>query len=375
MGLCQPAQPRAGAATAHGCRGRDADAGRCQWLPAHECHRYFPPQTGCAHALADQRAGACRGARWSRRTSITSTTPPTWTPHTAAELDLRQIPVAGDRSAGRARRHAAGIRPDTEGRMTPVFPDLAGRSVYITRWWLGHRRRADRGIPEAGRAGGFRAAVRRHRLLRRDGGQDGPPPPRDRCDITDTCRAQGHAGRGGREARADHRAGQQCCQRQAGTAAEEVTEDFWDWMQAINLKCYFFALSDGHCGECVRRVVGFGSSNRSPRSATMMGQRRLPGLHHGQWRDNGDDPQPRARIRARPHPGERADARLGAHAETARTMWARPEDLAAHMERMCLKEHLKPEDIVGGMLFLASDASRAMTGQALVIDGGVVTTG
>jgi NAD(P)-dependent dehydrogenase (short-subunit alcohol dehydrogenase family) len=55
--------------------------------------------------------------------------------------------------------------------------------------------------------------------------------------------------------------------------------------------------------------------------------------------------------------------------------WAKPADLEEHMKRMCLKEHLRPEDIVGGMLFLASSASRAMTGQALVIDGGVVTTG
>lgn len=56
-------------------------------------------------------------------------------------------------------------------------------------------------------------------------------------------------------------------------------------------------------------------------------------------------------------------------------MWATPGDLAAHMERMCLKEHLKPKDITGGALFLASEASRMMTGQALVIDGGVVVTG
>ena len=56
-------------------------------------------------------------------------------------------------------------------------------------------------------------------------------------------------------------------------------------------------------------------------------------------------------------------------------LWADPEGLAAHLERACLKNHLKPEDICGGVLFLASDASKMMTGQALVIDGGVVTTG
>lgn len=56
-------------------------------------------------------------------------------------------------------------------------------------------------------------------------------------------------------------------------------------------------------------------------------------------------------------------------------IWATPEDLAATMDRQCLKDHLKPEDITGGTLFLASSASRMMTGQALVIDGGMVVTG
>ena len=56
-------------------------------------------------------------------------------------------------------------------------------------------------------------------------------------------------------------------------------------------------------------------------------------------------------------------------------LWVTPEGLQAHLDRQCLKDPLAPEDIVGGMLFLASDASKMMTGQALVIDGGVVVTG
>jgi NAD(P)-dependent dehydrogenase (short-subunit alcohol dehydrogenase family) len=55
--------------------------------------------------------------------------------------------------------------------------------------------------------------------------------------------------------------------------------------------------------------------------------------------------------------------------------WADPASLATHLEKQCLKEHLKPDDIVSGALFLASSASRMMTGQALVIDGGVAVTG
>ena len=55
--------------------------------------------------------------------------------------------------------------------------------------------------------------------------------------------------------------------------------------------------------------------------------------------------------------------------------WATPEGLAAHLDRQCLKTHLVPQDITDAVLFLASDASRMMTGQCMVVDGGVVTTG
>ena len=58
-----------------------------------------------------------------------------------------------------------------------------------------------------------------------------------------------------------------------------------------------------------------------------------------------------------------------------RWIGATPEGLAAHLERQCLKEHLVEDDIVDATLFLASKASRMMTGQALVVDGGVVVTG
>jgi NAD(P)-dependent dehydrogenase (short-subunit alcohol dehydrogenase family) len=56
-------------------------------------------------------------------------------------------------------------------------------------------------------------------------------------------------------------------------------------------------------------------------------------------------------------------------------LWANKADLASHLEKQCIKEHLMPNDLIDSTLFLASYASRMITGQALVIDGGVVVTG
>ena len=58
-----------------------------------------------------------------------------------------------------------------------------------------------------------------------------------------------------------------------------------------------------------------------------------------------------------------------------RDMWVTPAALDAHLDRQCLKDTLAPQDVVDAALFLASNTSRMMTGQALIIDGGVVVSG
>ncbi|TIX94964.1 MAG: SDR family oxidoreductase, partial [Mesorhizobium sp.] len=51
-------------------------------------------------------------------------------------------------------------------------------------------------------------------------------------------------------------------------------------------------------------------------------------------------------------------------------LWVTEQALAAHVAMQCIKQVMQPEDIVGTVLFLASDASRMLTAQMLIVDGG-----
>jgi NAD(P)-dependent dehydrogenase (short-subunit alcohol dehydrogenase family) len=61
--------------------------------------------------------------------------------------------------------------------------------------------------------------------------------------------------------------------------------------------------------------------------------------------------------------------------ERQKELWVTDEALSAHIDRQCLKRPIAPEAMIEPTLFLASNASAMMTGQALVVDGGVVVTG
>jgi NAD(P)-dependent dehydrogenase (short-subunit alcohol dehydrogenase family) len=55
----------------------------------------------------------------------------------------------------------------------------------------------------------------------------------------------------------------------------------------------------------------------------------------------------------------------------ARALWEDPERIKATNETTPLRRIGEPEDIAGAVVYLASKASAFMTGQAMVIDGGV----
>jgi len=152
--------------------------------------------------------------------------------------------------------------------------------------------------------------------------------------------------------------------------AEDVTEAIWDEMQAVNLKAYFFA-----CQKAAQMMKATGGSIINFSSISyMMGIAGLStyisanagimGLTRSLAREWGPD-----RIRVN------AVAPGWVLTERQHKLWVTPEGLQSHIDKQCLKDTMEPRDILGGVLFLASDMSRMMTGQSLVIDAGVVGTG
>lgn len=145
----------------------------------------------------------------------------------------------------------------------------------------------------------------------------------------------------------------------------------WDWMQSVNLRPHYFTAQ--HVAPGMKQAGGGAIINFSSISymlgnagytAYVTAKAGIMGMTRGLARELGP-----ANIRVNSFmPGwVLTDKQLD--------KWATPEDLDAHLAKACLKEHLKPEDVVEATLFLASRASRMMTSQAMVVDGGVVVTG
>ncbi|MEL6519369.1 MAG: SDR family oxidoreductase [Pseudomonadota bacterium] len=254
--------------------------------------------------------------------------------------------------------------------MTATFSDLAGKSVFITGGGSGIGAALTEGFLRQGAQVAFVQRSDATAFCDRMADETGNRPLFLPCDITDIAALKDAVAKAG-EAHGPITVLVNNAANDDRHRTEEVDEAFWDWAQAINLKAYFFA-SQAVIPDM--RKAGGGSIINFSSISYMMGMGDYPAYTSANAGING-----MTRSFAREFGPERirANAIMPGWVLTDRQMdkWATPEALAAHLQRACLKEHLKPEDIVGGVLFLASDTSRMMTGQAMVIDGGVVVTG
>ncbi len=254
--------------------------------------------------------------------------------------------------------------------MTATYPDLAGRSVFITGGGAGIGAALTEAFLRQGAKVAFVQRSDASAFVEEMEEATGARPLFLQCDITDiprlkSCIDQAAEAHGPITALVNNAANDK------RHSTEEVTEAFWDWSQAINLKAYFFACQAVVAG---MRAAGGGSIVNFSSVSYMMGNSGYPAYTSA---NGGITAMSRSLAREFGPDGIRVNSLLPGWVLTEKQleMWATPEDLAAHLEKQCLKTHLKPEDISGGTLFLASDASKMMTGQAMVIDGGVVVTG
>jgi len=149
-------------------------------------------------------------------------------------------------------------------------------------------------------------------------------------------------------------------------AMEDVDAGYWDDNQAINLRPHFFtaqAVAPGMKAAGGGSIINFTSTsymiNLPGMPSYTAAKAGIVGLTKGLAGRLGPDG-----IRVN------AIAPGWVMTERQRKLWVTEESLAAHLGRQCIREPMQPDDMVGPCLFLASDASRMLTAQTLIVDGG-----
>ena len=249
-----------------------------------------------------------------------------------------------------------------------IFPDLKGKSVYITGGASGIGAALTDGFMAQGAKVAIIGRSEAEAFVAEMETKHGATPLFMQGDIADIARLretiqQAVGEHGGLDVVVNNAANDQ------RHTLDEVDEAFYDQMQAVNQKAYFFA-----CQEAARQMGEGGAIVNFSSISYMMGNAGYPIYTAANAAITG---MTRSLARELGPRGIRVNALAPGWVLTQKQldMWAAPEALAAHMERQCLKAHLKPEDMVDPTLYLASNASRMMTGQCMAVDGGVVVSG
>jgi len=251
-----------------------------------------------------------------------------------------------------------------------VFPDLQGQSIFITGGGAGIGAALTEGFLRQGARVSFVQRSDASEFCRDMERATGSLPLFIPCDITDIAGLRSAVA----QASAAHGPVTVLVNNAANDSRHDtlaVDEAYWDQSMAVNLRSYFFAAQAVIPG---MQAAGGGSIVNFSSISYMMGNAGYPAYTTANAGING---LTRSLAREFGQYHIRVNALAPGWVATSRQkdLWMTPENLAEHLERQCLPDPLVPADIVGGTLFLASNISRAMTGQALVIDGGVVVTG
>lgn len=250
-----------------------------------------------------------------------------------------------------------------------VFKDLEGASVFITGGGSGigaaltegflvqGARVGFVGLDEAGNAAFCDRMEARH----------GARPLFRRCDVRDVA-ALRTAIAEVREAHGPITVLVNNAARDTRHSLEELSVEDWDSSIATNLRPQFFT---AQAVAADMRAAGAGAIVNLSSNSYMLGLAGYPAYVTAKAAIAG---LTKALARELGPAGIRVNCLVPGWVMTERQkeLWVTEEALAECLEQQALKETIEPEDMASACLFLASAASRMMSGQTLVVDGGRV---
>jgi len=153
-------------------------------------------------------------------------------------------------------------------------------------------------------------------------------------------------------------------------AMADVTVEYWDENQAVNLRHQFFA---AQAVVPMMTAAGSGSIINLGSIAWMRGRPAMVGYTTAKAAIGG-----MTRVLAR----ELGPANIRVNAivpgaivtERQAKLWHGPDAEREFLAQQCLKFRLSEADVARAALFLASDESRGITGQNLIVDAGLAQT-
>jgi NAD(P)-dependent dehydrogenase (short-subunit alcohol dehydrogenase family) len=251
---------------------------------------------------------------------------------------------------------------------TARFPDLAGKVVLITGGGSGIGAHLVRGFAEQGAKVAFLdIADAPSQALEQELTDAGHSVAYLHCDLTDIPALQASI----EQARARFGPVSVLVNNAAHDQRhdiKDVTSDYWDERFAVNLKHQFFS---AQAVQEDMKQLGGGSIINMGSTSWVMGVDSMPCYTTAKSAVEG---LTRSLARAMGPDNIRVNTVLPGWIITKRQaeLWLDAEGEKAILENQCLKRKLVPDDMVGPILFLASDAAAACTNQRFIVDGGWV---
>lgn len=252
-------------------------------------------------------------------------------------------------------------------RTSAIFPDLKGASVLITGGGSGIGAALTEGFVRQGAKVAFVDVAEEpsNTLVGRIGKETGVRPLFLKADLRDIEALRAAIGQAA-TAHGDITVLVNNAAWDDRHAAEDVTVEYWDNNQSINLRPHFFsaqAVAPGMKKAGRGSIINFTSTsfmiNHPDMPSYTAAKAAIIGLTKGLAGRFGKD-------------GIRVNAIAPGWVMTERQkeLWVTDAVLSAHVAKQSIKEAMQPEDMVGPVLFLASDASLMLTAQTLIVDGG-----